>query len=232
MEAAEEGGLAGFGGAQTQRTADEADLAMTEDGEMLNGFIDAGVVVDGEDVAEGTCGRGIDEDDGDVVDGKAIEEEIFDAKGHDGDAVDFAFEHAAGAEFHGLGFVVGGADEDFVAVGYGDLLELLDEFGEEGVCNFGDDEAEEFAFAGDEGAGLGVGEVVEVGDGLPDACRENGIDGWNVVDGAGYGGDGDASASGDAPDIDLGRGGGVDRLLRTFHGVGITLQYGNSILAE
>src|SRR5665213_2950581 len=135
---------------------------MTEDGEMLNGFIDAGVVVDCEDVAERTGGRGIDEDDGDVVYCEAIEEEVFYAEGHDGDAVDFAFEHAAGTEFHGLGFVVGGADEDLVAVGYGDLLELLDEFGEEGVGNFGDDEAEEFAFAGDEGAGLGVGEVVEV----------------------------------------------------------------------
>lgn len=209
MEAAEEGSFAGFGGAQTQWTADEADLAMAEDGEMLNGFIDAGVVVDGENVAEGTGGSGINEDDGDVVDGKAVEEEIFDAKGHDGDAVDFAFEHATGAELHGLGFVVGGTDEDFVAMGYGDLLELLDEFGEEGVGNFGDDEAEEFAFAGDEGAGLGVGEVVEVGDGLPDTCRKDRIDAWDVIDGARHGGNGDASASGDAPDIDFGRGGRV-----------------------
>lgn len=125
VEAAEEGGLAGFGGTETQGAADEADLAMTEDGEMLNAFVDAGVVVDCEDVAEGTRWRGIDEDDGDVVDGETIEEEVFDAEGHDGDAVDFALEHAAGAELHSLGFVVGGADEDLIAMGYGDLFELL-----------------------------------------------------------------------------------------------------------
>jgi hypothetical protein len=66
-----------------------------------------------------------------------------------------------------LGFVVGGADKDLVAVGDGDVFKSLDEFGEEGVGDFGDDEAEELTATGDEGAGLDVGEVVEFVDHLP-----------------------------------------------------------------
>jgi len=172
---------------------------------MLDAFIDACAVVDGEDAAEGARGRGVDEDDGDVVGGEAVEEEVFDTEGHDGHAIDFAFEHASGAEVHGRGFVVGGTDEDFVAARDGGLLELLNEFGEEGVGDFGDDEAEETALAGDERAGLGVGEVVEVGYCLPDAGGEHGVDGRYVIDGAGDGGDGDSCERGYATDVDLGR---------------------------
>lgn len=189
---------------------------------MLNSLIDTGVVVNGKDVAEGTSGCWIDEDDGNVIDSEAIEEKIFDTKGHDGDAVDFAFEHAAGTEFHGFGFVVGGADEDLVAVSYSDLFKLLNEFGKERVGDFRDNESEQFTFAGDESASLSVGEVVEFGDGLPDAGRKYGIDRGDVVDGAGYGRNRDTCACGNAANVYLGGSGGVSRLVRTFHGCGIT----------
>lgn len=109
-------------------------------------------------------------------------------------------------------------------MGYGDLFELLDEFGEEGVGDFGDDEAEEFTFAGDESPGLSVGEVVELGDGFPDAGGEDWIDSGDVVDGARDGRNGDTCSGGDVADVDLGRGGGVGRFVRTFHGQAITLR--------
>ena len=217
LKATEEGGLAALRGAARERAADEADVAMAEHGEVLDAFVDAGAVVDGEDTIEGACGGGVDEDERDVFGGETIQEEVFDAEGHDGDAVDLALEHAAGAEFHGLGFVVGGADEDFVAAGDGDVFEILNEFGEEGVGNFRDDEAEQAAFSGDEGTGLGVGKVVEFGDGFPDAGGEDGVDGGNVVDGAGDGGDGDAGERSYAADVDLGRGGDVSWLANSFH---------------
>ena len=230
MHAGEEGGLARFSGTQAQRAADEADLAVTKNGEMLHSFVDSGVVIDYENAAERTRGSGIDEDYWNVVEGEAVEEEVFDAEGHDSHAVYFSFEHAAGTEFHRLGFVVCGTDEDLVSVGDGDLFELLDEFGEERVGNFRDDEAEQFAFAGDEGSGLGVGEIVELGDGLPDAGGEDGIDCGDVVDGAGYGRDGDAGACCYATNVDFCGSGWVRSFVRTFHGSNVTRKYATSIL--
>ena len=68
-----------------------------------------------------------------------------------------------------FGIVVGGADEDLVAVCYGDIFKSLDQLGEEWVGDLGDDEAKDPAAAGDERACLGVGKVVELVDYLPDA---------------------------------------------------------------
>jgi hypothetical protein len=117
------------------------------------------------------------------------------------------------AQIHGLAFVVGGADEDFVAARDGDLLELLDEFGEEGVGDLGDDEAEQTRLSGDEGACLGVGKVIEFRNGLPDPGRKRGIDRGHVIDGAGDRGDRDFGVRCDAADVDFGR----TTLGRTFH---------------
>jgi hypothetical protein len=182
--AIEEGRPAGFCGAKAEGTADEGDFAVTEDGEVLHGFIDAGTIVDGEDAAAGLIGVDVNEHDGDLVGDEAIENELLDAEGHNGDAIYLALQHAAGAELHCFGLIVGGADEDLVSARDGDLLELLDQFGEEGIGDFGDDEAEQTALAGDEGAGLGVGEVIELGDGLPDASGQGRVHGRDVIDGA------------------------------------------------
>ena len=225
MHAGEEGDLARFSGAQAQRTADETDVAVTENGEMLHSFVDSGVVIDYKNAAERARGSAIDEDYWNVVEGKAVEEEIIDAEGHDGHAVYISFQHSAGAEFHRLGLVVCGTDEDLVSVGDGDLFELLDEFGEERIGNLRDDEAEQFAFAGDERSGLGVGEIVELGDGLPDTCSEDGIDCRDVVDGAGYGRDGDAGAGCYATNVGLSGSGWVRSFVRTFHGSKVTRKY-------
>jgi len=220
LEAAEECGLAALGGAAGERAADEADVAVAENREVLDAFVDAGAIVDGENAVEGSGGSGVDEDEGDIVGGEAVEEKVLDAEGHDGDTVDLALEHAPRAEFHGLALVVGRADEDFVTARDGDVFEFLDEFWEEGVSDFRDDETEQAAFAGDEGAGLGVGKVVEIGNSFPDAGGKDGVDGGNVVDGTGDGGDGDAGKRSYAADIDLGRSGDVSRLAGSFHVAG------------
>ena len=115
-------------------------------------------------------------------------------------------------------------------MGDGDLFELLDEFGEERIGNFGDDETEQFAFAGDEGPGLGVREIVEFGDGLPDAGCKDGIDCGDSVDGAGNGRYGDACTCGYVANVNF-RGSGADNIVvRTFHGCKVTRKYATSIL--
>jgi hypothetical protein len=64
---------------------------------------------------------------------------------------------------------VGGADQNLVATGDGDLFKALDQLRKEGVGDVLNDDAEEAAAAGDEGARMGVGKVVELLDRLPDA---------------------------------------------------------------
>ena len=118
-----------------------------------------------------------------------------------GDALDLALEHAADAGGEDGGIAVGGADEDLVAVGDGDLFKALDELGEEGVGDVFNDDAEEAAAAGDEGARVGVGEVIELLDGLPDALGEAFADQRRAVDGAGDSGDGDLGQGGDGADV-------------------------------
>jgi hypothetical protein len=46
LEAAEEGGLAALRGSAGERATDETDIAMAEDGEVLDAFVDAGAIVD------------------------------------------------------------------------------------------------------------------------------------------------------------------------------------------
>ena len=53
-----------------------------------------------------------------------------------------------------------------------DFFKALNEFREEGVGDVFNDDAEEAASAGDEGAGVGVRKVIQLLDGLPDALGE------------------------------------------------------------
>ena len=201
----EEGDAAEAGGVLGEGAADEANVAVAEGDEMLDGLLHAVEVIDHKGVGTKRASRGfpwgedflrdVDEDHGDVAAGELFEDGIFDAEGHDGDAIDVALDHAAQAVLE-LGVVVGGTNEELVAVADGGGLEALDEFGEEGVGDVRDEEAEEARAAGDEGAGLGVGVVVEIAYGLADAGGHGGVDGGDVVDGAGGGGDGDVGGAG------------------------------------
>ncbi len=109
--------------------------------------------------------------------------------------------HAARAGGQHGGIAVGGADENLVAVRDGDLFEALDQFGEEGIGDVFDDDAEEAAAAGDQRARVGVGKVVELLDGLPDAFGEALADQRRAVDGSGDRGDGDLGHGGNGANV-------------------------------
>jgi hypothetical protein len=109
---------------------------------------------------------------------------------------------------------------DFVTARDSDVFEFLNEFGEKGVGNFRDDEAEEAALAGDEGAGLGVGEIVEFGNGFPDTGGEDGVYGRDMIDGARDGGDRNPGERRYAADINFGGRSCVRRLACSFQRVG------------
>ena len=194
-------GEARLSGVQPCRSADEGDVSVSQRGEMLHALADAVVVVHFEQADAWALRPYVDEDQGNFAFGELIEQGLFDAEGHDGYAFDLALQHAANAVGHAFGIVVGGADEDLVAVFDGDIFKSLDQLGEERIGDFGDDKAEELAAARDQGAGLGVGEVVEFVDHLPDALGDLGVDGGDVVDGAGDGRDGDIGCAGDGADV-------------------------------
>ena len=59
-----------------------------------------------------------------------VEHRLLFAEGQHGHAFDFALEHAAHAGGQHGGIAVGGADQNFVAVGHCDLFEALDQFRE------------------------------------------------------------------------------------------------------
>src|SRR5258708_30185887 len=136
--------------------ADERDIFVPQPEQMLEALQYAVMIVDLEQADARSIRPYVDEDQRYFAFGELIEEGLLDAEGHRGYAIDFALEHAADAVGHALGFVVGGADEDLVAIGDGDIFKPLDQLGEERIGDFRDDEAEELAAAGDEGAGLGV----------------------------------------------------------------------------
>src|SRR5258707_8141279 len=128
---------------------------------MLYALPDAMVVVHFEQADAWAPGPYVDKDQGHVAFGELIEQWLFDAEGHDGYALDLALQHATNAVGHSFWIVVGGADEDLVAVFDGDIFKSLDQLGEEWIGDLGDDEAEDLAAARDQSAGLSVGEVVE-----------------------------------------------------------------------
>src|SRR5580704_555483 len=169
-------------GMKRQRAADEGDISMPQGGEVLHALQYAVVVVDFEHADARSIWPYIDEHQRHFAFGELIEQGLLDPEGHHGYAIDFALEHTANAVRHALGFIVGGADEDLIAVGDGYIFEPLDELGEEWIGDFGDDEAEELAATGDQSASLGVGKVVELVDHLPDALGYLRVDRRDVID--------------------------------------------------
>src|SRR6516225_6487206 len=145
---------------------------MSESGKVLNAFVNSLPIVDDESAHEGARRSGIYEDHRDIARAEFLQQRLLDAKGHDSDSLDVPLEHAADAGVHALEVVVGGADENFVAVGHGNFFEAFDQLGEEWVGDLGNEQAEKTSAPRDEGAGLCVGKVVQFADGFPDALSE------------------------------------------------------------
>src|SRR5260370_32120885 len=127
--------------------ADERDIFGSQSDQMLHALQYDVMIVDLEQADARSIRTYVDEDQRYFAFGELVEQRLLDPEGHHGYAIDSALEHAANAVRHALGFVVGGADEDLVAIGDGNIFKALDQLGEEGVGDFGDDEAEELAAA-------------------------------------------------------------------------------------
>ena len=138
---------------------------------------------------------------GHVVERELIEHGLFFAEGEHRDAFHFALEHAAHAGGEHGGIAVGRADQNLVAVGDGDLFEALDQFREERIGDVFNDDAEKAAAAGDQGARVGVGKVVQLLDRLPNALGELFADDGRAVDGARNRGDGNLGQCGHGPNV-------------------------------
>ena len=81
-----------------------------------------------------------------------FEQLVFHAEGKNGDAVDAAFDHSADGEFHALGIVNRGGEQNFVVFFDRQGLEGLHNFGEKRIGKLGDDQSKNATAAGNEGA--------------------------------------------------------------------------------
>jgi len=148
----------------------------------------------------------IDKGQRDIAVGQLLQQRLLNAEGHHGHALGLALHHAADAALHALGVVVGGADQDLIALLDGHVLKALNQLREEGVGDLRDDQPQKAAAPADQGAGLCVRQVVERLDGLPDALSHLGVDGGDVIDGAGDGSDGDVRHLRHGMDVHVGGG--------------------------
>src|ERR1700722_7001783 len=98
---------------------------MSKRDQMLHGLMYAVVIVDLQQTDAGAIRPYIDEDQRDLAFGELIEQRLFGAEGHHCYAFYLALEHTADAVRHAPGVIVGRADEDLVAVLYGDVFEAL-----------------------------------------------------------------------------------------------------------
>src|ERR1039458_8694202 len=109
-----------------QGAGNESDAAMAEGGQMLYGLTDSFGIVDLEDANVWQAGAGVDKNEGKLALNQLLDQILFNAEGHDGDAVDVALEHAADERLGAFRLIAGGTDEDFVPLGDGEVFELLD----------------------------------------------------------------------------------------------------------
>ena len=73
---------------------------------------------------------------------------------------------------------------------YGNLFKALNQLREKGVGNVFHNDAQNAAAAGDQAARMGIGKVVQLADGAPDALGQAVADRRRAVDGSGDRGDG------------------------------------------
>ena len=81
------------------RSGEEGDLAVAEAHKMIHGFVNSGGVVEQNGAGLGVVEFEFGKNDGHVAMDELIEHRFLFAERHDGDAFNFALEHAA----HALG---------------------------------------------------------------------------------------------------------------------------------
>src|SRR5579863_7012453 len=109
---------------------------MTKGSKMLYGFVNPLCVVDLENTNIRQIGPCIHEHKRKGAIHELLNQFLLDAEGHDGDPVDTALQHTAEQRLSTSSFMVRGADEDLVALLYGQVFELLHKFGKEWIGDF------------------------------------------------------------------------------------------------
>src|SRR5579863_2562218 len=100
---------------------------------MLQRFLDALRIVNDDVGAVLAIFAGVHEHRGNVAAGEVGDHGGIGFGGHDGGAIDFAFDHAANAFDHALRLVVGVGDDDFQTFLHGLVFKMFYEFWEKRI---------------------------------------------------------------------------------------------------
>src|ERR1700735_132834 len=101
---------------QLLRTANKCNAPVPQRSQMLHSLSYAVMIVHLQHTNTRASRTDIDKHERQLTLGELLEQWFFDAKNHDRDAVDLAFQHAANAMRHPLRIIVCGTDQDLVAV--------------------------------------------------------------------------------------------------------------------
>jgi len=149
---------------------------------MLHGLADSVRIIDA-DIADAWCLRThVNENERQISKSQVFQELVFQSERKNRDAIHASLDHSADREFHSFGIVNRGGKKDFVVLLDGQRLERLNDFGEEGISDFRNDQPEHAAASGDQCPGLAIGVVSKLGDGLPNAFCQLCIDCRDLVD--------------------------------------------------
>ncbi|MFZ0233312.1 MAG: hypothetical protein WAL74_09305 [Candidatus Acidiferrales bacterium] len=119
----------------------------------------------------------------------------------DGDAVNSSTDHASDCEPQAIRILAGGAQDHLIAPPFGAPLEVFNDRSIKRLADSRSDNSEDAALAAHQRAGLCVGRITELIDGLPDAPRQGRFHAWHSIDRAGDSGNRDSGAFGDIVDI-------------------------------
>src|ERR1700733_8705919 len=170
---------------------------------MLHRLANTMQVVDA-DIADPGKGRpDIDEHQWDPARFQVLEQQLLHPERHYRHAVDAAFDHAPDRTCHQPGVVDRRGQQNLVAMLNRNLLECLNDLGEEWIGDFRDDQTEDSASSGDQRPGLGIRVVSQFIDYFPHAPGQLGIYGRNAIDGARCRGRRNPGASRDFPEIHI-----------------------------
>src|SRR5690348_16678518 len=119
---------------------------------MLHGLPNSIFVINGDIADPRKLGPDVYKHERNFAVMKIVDERIFHAESEDCDAIYPPLDHAAHGELHALRIIDRGRQKDFVVMLDGEVLEGLDYFGKEWICNFRDNQSKNAAPAGDQGA--------------------------------------------------------------------------------
>src|SRR5581483_3170078 len=115
---------------------------MTKYREVLDTFADTVEVIHFDGAETRSLGRGIHKHKRDIAFSKTLQERSLYAEGHDRYTVDIALQHSLYAKLHSMGVVIGGSNQDFVAILDRHIFKALNQLGEKRIGDLRNDEAQ------------------------------------------------------------------------------------------